>query len=624
MAMLRSIIGWILLLCIIPLFAFTLIASGKEVKEMKSLDQVLDKNINLKKVSLVQNSYMYDRDGALVSEIVSDDENRVLVPYKKIPEEVKQLFLTSEDRHFYEHKGFDFMGMVRAAASNVKDQKIDQGASTITQQLSRNLYLSHERTFNRKLIELMYSYQLEKKLTKDEILESYLNTIYFNNGVYGVGSAAQFYFNKPLKSLTLGEMAFICAIPNNPTLYDPLKHFDYTKSRQERLLNGLKKAGVITNKQLKKALKEDIKLDVVQKKNKYPDYVTYVNEEFTQLVSSSEGFDKRLAKANDKEKAKIEKELSKKVSTLLKDGVKIYTALDPYMQNQVVAQVNQNLPYEGVQGGAAVVNHQTHQIVALSGGKNYAKYDFNRAYQAYRQPGSSIKPLLDYGPYIEKTGATASSSIDASKFCSKEYCPQNYNNRTYGTVTLDTAFKNSYNTPAIRMLDHVGVNTGFSYLKPFHFAELKDTDYVLPAALGGFTDGMSPLEMTNAFTTFGNSGSYTPSRAITKVTDLNGKTILKWKDKPVQVYSIRTNNVLRQLMASVVKSGTGKKANFKAPYVGGKTGTSNNYKDMWFVGLTDTYTMGVWVGKDNPGSVEYLHNAGPQLSIWRNTLQAAY
>lgn len=166
MAMLRSIIGWILLLCIIPLFAFTLIASGKEVKEMKSLDQVLDKNINLKKVSLVQNSYMYDRDGALVSEIVSDDENRVLVPYKKIPEEVKQLFLTSEDRHFYEHKGFDFMGMVRAAASNVKDQKIDQGASTITQQLSRNLYLSHERTFNRKLIELMYSYQLEKSLRR--------------------------------------------------------------------------------------------------------------------------------------------------------------------------------------------------------------------------------------------------------------------------------------------------------------------------------------------------------------------------------------------------------------------------------------------------------------------------
>lgn len=160
-----------MLLCIIPLFAFTVIASGKEVKQMKSLDQVLDKNINLKDISLVQNSYMYDRDGSLVSEIVSDHENRVLVPFNKIPEEVKQIFLTSEDRHFYEHKGFDFMGMVRATASNVKDKKIDQGASTITQQLSRNLYLSHERSFSRKLTELAYSYQLEKNIRKMKFLQ---------------------------------------------------------------------------------------------------------------------------------------------------------------------------------------------------------------------------------------------------------------------------------------------------------------------------------------------------------------------------------------------------------------------------------------------------------------------
>lgn len=613
-----------MLLCIIPLFAFTVIASGKEVKQMKSLDQVLDKNINLKDISLVQNSYMYDRDGSLVSEIVSDHENRVLVPFDKIPEEVKQIFLTSEDRHFYEHKGFDFMGMVRATASNVKDKKIDQGASTITQQLSRNLYLSHERSFSRKLTELAYSYQLEKKYTKNEILEAYLNTIYFNNGVYGVGSAAEFYFSKPLKSLTVGEMAFICAIPNNPTLYDPLKHFDYTKSRQERLLKGLKDAGVITDKELKKAVKQKIKLDVEKREDKYPDYVSYVNDEFTQLVSESEGYDKRLQKASGKQKEKIENELSARVSTLMKDGVKIYTALNPYMQNQVVAQMNAKLPYADVQGGAAVINHQTHQIVALSGGKNYQKYDFNRAYQAYRQPGSSIKPLLDYGPYIEQTGATASSTIDASKFCSRDYCPQNYNNRTYGTVTLDTAFKNSYNTPAIRMLDRVGIQKAFSYIEPYHFAKLVNSDYLLPAALGGFTNGMTPLEMTKAYTTFGNSGSYTPSHAITKVTDLNGKTLYKWNDKSTQIFSVRTNMQLKKLMSSVVKSGTGKKAYFKAPYIGGKTGTSNDYHDMWFVGLTDTYTMGVWVGKDTPSSVEYLHSISPQLSIWKGTLQAAY
>ncbi|MCY7797318.1 penicillin-binding protein, partial [Bacillus spizizenii] len=353
-------------------------------------------------------------------------------------------------------------------------------------------------------------------------------------------------------------------------------------------------------------------------------YVSYVNDEFTQLVSESEGYDKRLQKASGKQKEKIENELSARVSTLMKDGVKIYTALNPYMQNQVVAQMNAKLPYADVQGGAAVINHQTHQIIALSGGKNYQKYDFNRAYQAYRQPGSSIKPLLDYGPYIEQTGATASSTIDASKFCSRDYCPQNYNNRTYGTVTLDTAFKNSYNTPAIRMLDRVGIQKAFSYIEPYHFAKLVDSDYLLPAALGGFTNGMTPLEMTKAYTTFGNSGSYTPSHAITKVTDLKGKTLYKWNDKSTQIFSVRTNMQLKKLMSSVMKSGTGKKAYFKAPYIGGKTGTSNDYHDMWFVGLTDTYTMGVWVGKDTPSSVEYLHSISPQLSIFKGTLQAAY
>ncbi|PAD58503.1 penicillin-binding protein [Bacillus sonorensis] len=621
----RSIIGWILLIMLIPIFVYMLVASGQEAQVMQPLDRVLDEKIDIKDSGLVQNSYMYDRDGALISEMVSDHQNRVFVSYQNIPDPVKQLFLTSEDRHFFQHKGFDFIGMVRAAAANFKKGGIDQGASTITQQLSRNLYLSHERSFDRKLTELLYSYQLEKRFSKEEIFEKYLNTIYFNNGVYGIGSAASFYFSKPLKSLSLAEMAFICAIPNNPTLYDPLKHFDYTKTRQKRLLQGLKKAGVISGKEYKQAVKQKIKLNIKEKKDAYPDYATYVNDEFKKLVSASEGFDERLKKAKTKEeKKKIEKELSNRITALLTKGIKIYTALDPAMQERVVQQVNSRLPYEGVQGGAVVINHQTHQIVAMSGGKQYQKYNFNLAYQAHRQPGSSIKPLLDYGPYIEETGATAGSMIDASKFCSKDYCPNNYNERTYGTVSLKTAFKYSYNTPAVRMLNQVGVQKGFSYLKPFNFEKIVQRDYRLPAALGGFTDGFSPLEMADAYTTFANNGSYTANHAITKVTDLKGKTLFKWKSKPKQVFSIRTNNQIRELLAAVVKEGTGRKANFSGGYVGGKTGTSNSYRDLWFVGLTDAYTMSVWVGKEAKGNVEFLHNAAPHLLIWKGTLQNAY
>ncbi|MBU8656476.1 transglycosylase domain-containing protein [Bacillus pumilus] len=621
--MFRAIIGWLLLAALIPLFVLTFYLSKEEAASVKPVNEVLDQKIKLEKIDFSQNSYMYDRDGSLISEIVSNDENRVFVTYDKIPDHVKELFLRSEDRNFYDHKGIDFIGVVRALASNVKNHGISQGASTITQQLSRNLYLSHERSFTRKFTELLYSYELERKFSKDEILESYLNTIYFSNGVYGVGSAANYYFDKPLSSLTLAQMAFISAIPNNPTLYDPLKQFKHTKKRQERLLGILEKDGVITKKQYKKAVKQKISLSVSEKKNLYPDYVTYANEEFTDLVSDQEGFTKRLKKAKtDGTKKAIQKELSEKVSALLQDGVKIYTALDPSLQQRAVYQLNAQLPYQGVEGGSAVINHETHQIVALAGGKNYKKFDFNYAYQAQRQPGSAIKPLLDYGPYIDQTGATASSKISAGKFCSSGYCPQNYSHKTYGTVTLETAFKNSYNTPAIRMLDTVGVKKGFSYLEKFSFEHIVADDYRLPSALGGFTKGFSPLEITDAYTVFGNQGAYTQSHSITKVTDLNGKTLYKWKESPKQVYSQRTNETMRKLLASVVKSGTGKKANFSSPYIGGKTGTSNDYKDIWFVGLTDQYTMGVWVGRDR-GTVESIYSSSPHLRIWKNTLQYA-
>ncbi|MHA7912571.1 transglycosylase domain-containing protein [Bacillus altitudinis] len=621
--MFRAIIGWLLLAALIPLFVLTFYLSKEEAASVKPVNEVLDQKIKLEKVDFSQNSYMYDRDGSLISEIVSNDENRVFVKYDKIPDSVKELFLRSEDRNFYDHKGIDFMGVIRALAANVKNHGISQGASTITQQLSRNLYLSHERSFSRKFTELLYSYELERKFTKEEILESYLNTIYFSNGVYGVGSAANYYFDKPLSSLTLAQMAFISAIPNNPTLYDPLKQFKHTKKRQERLIGILEKDGVITKKQYKKAVKEKISLSLSEKKNLYPDYVTYANEEFTDLVSDQEGFTKRLKKAKTAgAKKAIQKELSEKVSALLQDGVKIYTALDPSLQQRAVYQLNAQLPYQGVEGGSAVINHQTHQIVALAGGKNYKKFDFNYAYQAQRQPGSAIKPLLDYGPYIDQTGATASSKISAGKFCSSGYCPQNYSHKTYGTVTLETAFKNSYNTPAIRMLDTVGVKKGFSYLEKFSFEHIVADDYRLPSALGGFTKGFSPLEITDAYTVFGNQGAYTRNHSITKVTDLNGKTLYKWKESPKQIYSQRTNETMRKLLASVVKSGTGKKANFNSPYIGGKTGTSNDYKDIWFVGLTDQYTMGVWVGRDR-GTVESIYSSSPHLRIWKQTMQYA-
>ena len=269
-----------------------------------------------------------------------------------------------------------------------------------------------------------------------------------------------------------------------------------------------------------------------------------------------------------------------------------------------------------------VIQHHTHELVSLIGGKNYKKNSFNRAYQSYRQPGSAIKPLLVYAPYIEETGASITSQVSGANYCKNGYCPENYGGASYGMVSLKRAFARSYNTPAIRLLEATGIKTSFNYLQTFQFKKVIKQDQQLAAAIGGFTYGMSPLELTRAFTSF-NDGSYQPARAITKITDRQGKTLYKWKDKSKQVWSESTVTKMRQLLHEVTVSGTAKGAYFPTGYIGGKTGTTNDYKDLWFVGLTDDYTTGVWMGKDTPASIEYLSKGSPQVKIWRNISQQA-
>jgi penicillin-binding protein 1A len=602
-----------------PIFLFSGIVAGKESKAVKGLGTVLDEKIPIESVELAQNSYIFDRDGRLISEITSQQQNRTYTRYSDIPEVVKTLYIASEDQRFFDHIGFDAAGMLRAVFINAKTQSVEQGGSTITQQLARNVYLSHEQSYNRKLSELLYSYQLEKNFTKEQIFEAYLNAIYFGNGTYGIGTAATYYFSRQIQELDLAELVFISAIPNNPMMYDPIKNFTATKDRQERLLNLLYENGSITKSEMEEAIQHPISLSVKDRIDTQAAYVTYVHQEVKQLISQSEGYAQKMAEGQNNEA--IDKQLSERVSEVVSQGIIIHTALESSLQKRLVNAIDKHLPSNQIQGSAAVIDHQTHTIVALSGGKDYEKFAFNRAFQAFRQPGSSIKPILDYAPYIDITGSTAKSKIHAGAFCKNNYCPENYSGKNYGMVTLDTALKYSYNTAAVRMLDKIGIKKGFSYLKPFRFSSISKDDYSLPAAIGGFEYGVSPLELTSAYTTFGNNGLYYENHAIIKITDLNGKTLYEWKEEPVRVWKESTNNQMRSLLASVVKSGTGQKAAVSNEYVGGKTGTSNNYKDLWFVGLTNKYTAGVWVGKDKQGDVSNIYNQGPQMLIWKDIMK---
>ncbi len=616
--MLKSSTGWLLTLCFLSIFSFLLVEVTAEVQDVQTLSDVLSEKVELTDISLSSNSAMYDRNGTLIADLYRE-ENRIYLKYEEISKVIIDAFIATEDRRFFEHKGYDSIAIARALLANAKKGGIEEGASTMTQQLVRNLFLTHEQSYNRKMSEILYAHELEKHYSKEEIIELYLNTIYFHHGVYGIEAAATYYFNKKSEELTLAEVAFLGAIPNNPSHYDPINHSDRTKLRQEWILQKMVEASFITEDQYEQALAEEMILNVRKRIDTHPDYVTYIYHELTELVAATDGYDLKLKQAStDKAKLDIEQQLQERVQQLLAQGIRIETALDPIMQNRAIQTIEQQLPQSDVQSSVVMIDHQQAEIVAITGGKEYNKFDFHRAYQSFRQPGSALKPLLVYAPYFEEYDVPIQSTINANNLCKGDYCPRNFGGGQYGMVNLETAFKNSYNTPAVRILDRVGIETAFAYLEAFSFSRVLPEDYRLPSALGGFTYGMSPLEMTRAYTTFARNGAYTPSYGIRKVTDQEGNLLYSWEKDEVSVWSQATNDRMRQLLSAVIQSGTGQKAQVNARYAGGKTGTTNDYQDLWFVGLTDTYTTGVWVGKDTPASLDHLYSQAPHLIIWKN------
>lgn len=615
--MVRMFTGYFFIILLLPFFIFLIMLVTTEAGQVQSFHRILDERINIAETKLTQTSYIKDRNNDIVSEIYKP-MNRIYISSERIPEFTKNLFILSEDQHFYEHPGFDLTAMGRALAVNISANEIEEGASTITQQLARNLYLNYEQSYNRKLSEVLYAYQLERTYTKEAILELYLNTVYFQNGAYGIEAAANTYFQKKTEELTAAEQAFLASIPNNPSFYNPIKYFDRTKARQERLIDLMEREGVINNEEAVAMKAETIEIHLRNRTDEYPDYITYVEAELKELISTTEGFQSKIERANPSQQENLKRDLKLRMEEVLSSGVIIETALDPAVQKRAVQAVKNNLPYKDVEGSATVIDHQAHEVIALVGGKNYQKYDFNRAFQAYRQPGSAIKPLLVYAPYINQTNASLDEKISADDFCVKGYCPKNYGGGTYGKVSLEQALMRSYNTPAVRILNKTGIENAFNDLNKFQFKRITDEDYRLPSAIGGFTYGMTPLELTNAYTVFATEGFFQPARAIRQVTDLNGNVLYHWEDTPVQVWNLTTIAKMRTALNKVVTSGTGKKANFQSSYIGGKTGTTNDYYDFWFIGLTDTTTAGVWIGKDTPSDIKYVEATAPHQRIWKD------
>ena len=484
----RRIIGFCIILLLIPSLYLLCSLTLNEVTKAKSLNQVLDTKLKIDDSALPLTSTMTDSKGRIIKEIYQT-QNRKFINYADIPQLLKDIYLVSEDQQFYSHKGFDLSAIGRALIINTKNGTIQQGGSTITQQLAKNLYLTNERTYNRKITELLYAYQLERHMTKDQLLNDYVNTIYYANGAYGIEAAARFYFSKTTKQLTKGELSFLAAIPNNPSLYDPLTNFENTKKRQERLLQQLEKQQLVTQKEKEQILKEPITFKLSKRLEKFPDYTDYTLAELRQLVANQEGY--RFSGLSEQEADELTKKLDHRINVLLNSGITIHTYLDSDIQKRAKSAVSNILSNKDVEVSAVVINHSTHVLVSLIGGKTYKSSTFNRAYQSFRQPGSTIKPLLVYAPYLERAeNDSINQKIDASPICIDTYCPQNYSHSTYGTIPLSQAMAKSVNTASVRLLQKTGIKDSFFYLDKFNFKKTSPSDRTYTAAVGGFTYGM--------------------------------------------------------------------------------------------------------------------------------------
>ncbi len=574
-----------------------------------------------------ETSMVYDCNGDVISYLKGEKDVYYLTS-GEIPVYAKQALVSVEDKKFYTHHGVDYKAIVRAVWAMYRNGKVTQGASTITQQLARDVFLTQDKTWERKIEEIYIAVELEKKYSKDEILEYYINNIYFKNGYYGLEAAAQGYFSKSARDLSLSQIAFLCAIPNNPKYYNPLEHMDHTLTRRDKILDDMLKEKVISKNSYETAINEQIVLNMSeQSKNDYVETFAYYCA--TRALMETNGFKFQTVFSSDAEQEAYneayEEAYNEWNTSLFTGGYRIYTTMDLTMQQMLQDAVDKNLSKftekneEGIytlQSAAVCIDNTTGMVRAIVGGRSqdFNGYTLNRGFQSYRQPGSSIKPILVYTPMLER-GYTADSIVYDGKV---EDGPANSDGTYLGNITFRRAVELSRNTIAWKLFDELKPEVGFSYLQAMNFARLDKNDIRLPSALGGLTNGVSPLEMAKAYATLENDGKYRNPSCILKIEDSSGNVIYQADQSEVQIYKTNAARAMTDILEGVLVSGTGKGLALSDMACAGKTGTTNDNKDGWFVGYTPYYTTSVWVGYDQPKKLPGLTGSSYPGNIWKS------
>lgn len=633
----RLLSGMFGLFCLLGVLTFAVVAGALYLRykdTVKAMYEEADAFVaatSEETFKLSQTSTVYASDGSIVSRL-RGDRDTTYIEYENMPTMVCEAIISIEDKRFYRHDGVDYLALLRAGKAMLETGELSQGGSTITMQLARNTFLSRDKNWQRKVQEIFIAWEMEEKYEKQDILEFYLNNIYFGNGYYGIGAASRGYFNRQVSQLNLSQIAFLCAIPNNPTLYDPLTKMENTLARRDRILKNMLSDGKITELDYARAMAEEISLErpAVIAKNDYVE--TYAYYCAARALMKQEGFVFQNKFSSSYEKEQYQKEYvevyNECENRLRSGGYQIYTSLNLKMQEQLQSSIDEALENymdvndEGVyklQSAAVCINNDTGLVEAIVGGRSqeFSFYTLNRAYQSYRQPGSAIKPLIVYTPMLER-GYTAESPVIDEPI---EGGPKNANGKYLDEITLQTAVEQSVNVIAWKLFEELTPKKGLAYLEKMNFSHLNEKDYQLPSALGGFTEGVSALELTAAYAALENDGVYREPTCIKRITDSAGNIIYEPDLEGVQVYQHNAARAMTAMLIGVMENGTASKLRLDNMPSAGKTGTTNDQKDGWFAGYTGYYTTSVWVGYDLPKKMESLKGNTYPGEIWKDFME---
>ena len=530
-----------------------------------------------------------DRSGALIT--VRGSQYAPPVKIDEMPPYVPAAFVAIEDRRFYHHLGFDMIGIMRAVVADLRRGHAAEGASTITQQLARNLFLTPDQTVKRKIQEVILAVEMEHKFSKKEILALYMNRVYFGAGAYGIEAASQRYFNKPASQLSVGEVAILAGLLKSPTHYSPISDRERAARRATIVLDKMVQTGAITPAQRADAFRNPVNVSPTLASQHAQYFIDWVDQQVRQLVGQPQ------------------------------QDLVVETTLDLPL-DAIAANVAQTVVAReqkaGVQQAALVALDGSGRVRAMVGGVNYAESQFNRAADAKRQAGSSWKPFV-YLTAME-AGRTPDVQVVDEPVTINGWTPQNYTKKYLGQITLETALAQSINTVAARLADEVGRD---NVARTAHRLGIMSPIGTDPSMALGAVE-VSPVEMAQAYAAFANGGFQTTAYGIERIRTTDGKVLYEHKaDSRVSVIGNPPLGYMNRMLRQVVASGTGGRARIGGYDIAGKTGTTSDYKDAWFVGYTGGFVTAVWVGKDDNTPMRKVTGGGPPADLWHSFMAQA-